>query len=275
MAEGSGDREYLLGTHDDEYARLGFQHRVWAAPTFALWERAGFGPGQTLLDLGCGPGFASIDLAYLVGRGGRVVAVDESERFLAPLRLIREALGLSWIEPRAGDAESLDLPPQSLDGAFARWLLCFTPRPERVVAGVARALRPGGTFAVMDYFRYASMDLLPHSPLMEKVALAIEESWRRAGGDLDVGGRLPRLMEDAGLEVRDVRPIVRLARPGSALWQWPTWFFRTYVPRLVGMGLATAAECDAFLAEWEERSRDPGARFVTPPVHAVIGARPA
>jgi SAM-dependent methyltransferase len=59
------EREYVLGTNDEELARLGFQHRVWGEQAFALWERAGFAPGQTILDAGCGPGFATLDLARL------------------------------------------------------------------------------------------------------------------------------------------------------------------------------------------------------------------
>ncbi len=45
---GTGEREYVLGTHDEEIDRLGLQHRAWRASTYALWDHAGFGPGQTL-----------------------------------------------------------------------------------------------------------------------------------------------------------------------------------------------------------------------------------
>ena len=72
------ERDYVLGTHDDEIVRLGLQHRVWRARTHDAWRRAGFTIGQTLLDVGCGPGYASLDLAELVGPTGRVVAIDRS-----------------------------------------------------------------------------------------------------------------------------------------------------------------------------------------------------
>src|SRR6476659_10610081 len=63
----SGDRDYLLGTHDQEVRRLGVQHAVWRARVLDAWQRAGFGPGQAILDLGCGPGYAALDLAEVVG----------------------------------------------------------------------------------------------------------------------------------------------------------------------------------------------------------------
>jgi SAM-dependent methyltransferase len=72
------DREYVLGTHDDEVSRLALQHRVWRPRALDAWRRAGFMVGQTLLDLGCGPGHAAADLAEIVGPSGRVVAIDQS-----------------------------------------------------------------------------------------------------------------------------------------------------------------------------------------------------
>src|SRR5258708_21651917 len=63
----AAERDYVLGTHDDEVARLGLQHRVWRARALDAWRRPGFTVGQTLLDIGCGPGLASADLAEIVG----------------------------------------------------------------------------------------------------------------------------------------------------------------------------------------------------------------
>src|SRR5437868_13992169 len=88
------EREYLLGTDDDELARLGFQHQVWAADAARAWERAGFTVGQRLLDVGCGPGYATLDLARLVGTAGHVHGVDVSPRFVEALRSRAAALGV-------------------------------------------------------------------------------------------------------------------------------------------------------------------------------------
>src|SRR5262247_4321582 len=88
------DCEYVLGTDDGELQRLGFQHRVWSAPAFALWERAGVHAGASVLDVGCGPGYGSMDLARLVGEHGRVLGVDLSERFLEHLRAEARRRGL-------------------------------------------------------------------------------------------------------------------------------------------------------------------------------------
>ncbi len=267
------EREYLLGTNEAELARLGFQHRVWAEVTFAHWERAGFAPGWTLLDLGCGPGFATLDLAALVGREGKVIAADASARFIDYLQARCRELGLGHVEPRVTDAAELDLPPSSLDGAYARWLFCFVSDPEPVVARVAAALKPGGTMAVMDYFNYPALTLAPRSAAMDRVLQAVQESWRASGGDLDIMLRLPSLMAAHGLDLVDVRPVLRTARPGSALWNWPATFFGYYVPILVERGFLQPDEAAAFRREWRERESDPSAFFCTPPMLCVVARR--
>ena len=66
----ASSKDYVLGTHDEEIERLGLQHRVWQQRAFEGWRSAGIGPGQTVLDVGCGPGYAALDLAELVGASG-------------------------------------------------------------------------------------------------------------------------------------------------------------------------------------------------------------
>ena len=85
----ASSKDYVLGTHDEEIERLGLQHRAWRQRALDAWRSARIGVGQSVLDVGCGPGYATLDLAELVGPSGRVVAVDKSERFLGALEARR------------------------------------------------------------------------------------------------------------------------------------------------------------------------------------------
>jgi ubiquinone/menaquinone biosynthesis C-methylase UbiE len=269
------EREYLLGTNDAELARLGFQHQVWAAETAAAWERGGFRPGDRLLDVGCGPGHATFDLARLVGPGGHVLGVDVSARFLAHVEAERRRRGVEHVATRLEELERLDVPAESVDGAFARWVLCYLRDPRAVVARVARALRPGGAFVVMDYCRYTGFTVAPSAEVIERVVDAVSRSFARSGGNADVGRDLPAHMRQSGLVVRSVRPLVRVARPGSALWEWPATFFENYLPSLVAMGEITEGDRAAFTDVWAERSRSPDAFLLSPPMVEVIAEKPA
>jgi ubiquinone/menaquinone biosynthesis C-methylase UbiE len=267
------DDEYVLGTDDAELARLGLQHRLWSAQAFACWERAGVKPGAFVLDVGAGPGFAALDLAQLVAPGGRVTAVDESERFLRHLRERVRAAGLANVETVTRDVQALDVPESAFDVAYARWVLCFTPRPREVVVGVAAALKPGGVFAVQDYVDWAALSLSPASDAFARVMPAVGKSWREHGGDPRIGQRLPALLHECGFRVESIIPLQRIARPRDPLWQWPTTFFSNFIPRLVEQGLVSADDQRAFQREWSERSRDENAFFWTPSMIEIIARR--
>ena len=155
----SDSKDYVLGTQDDELARLGFQHQIWRAQAYRIWERANFVPGHHLLDVGCGPGFATADLSALVGPRGRVTGIDASDKFVEHVR----ARGLSNVDVNAGDVQDLQsrLPAHTFDGAYCRWVLCFVADPQRVIDGVARSLKVGARFAIQDYYNYTAIKLAP------------------------------------------------------------------------------------------------------------------
>lgn len=242
-------REYVLGTGADELERLGLQHRLWADAAFAAWKGAAIGPGQRVLDVGCGPGYASLDLAELVQSTGTVFGVDESEGFVQHLREQARRRGLSQVGAAAGDVQELAKPlagRRDFDLAYARWVLCFVRDPGAVVAGVAAALAPGGRFVIHDYFNYEAMTLAPRRESHARAVAATARSWRARGGDPDIAARLPRLLRDHGFRVEHLAQHARVARPGDSMWHWIASWWTIYVPKLVAMG---------------ELSTDDGSRF--------------
>ncbi|TPV95048.1 MAG: methyltransferase domain-containing protein [Myxococcales bacterium FL481] len=265
---------YLLGTHHDELRRLGTQHRVWAEVTAAGWRRAGFGVGQTLLDLGCGPGLTSIDLAHRVGPRGRIIAVDESSCHLDVLTERARQEHVANIHTVCCDVAAYTPEVGSLDGAYARWIFSSLHDVEGVLSRVAAGLRPGSVLAVLDYFNYRSMTFAPRSATMELVTRALEASWREAGGDLNIQGRLPQLARHCGLELASVEVHAAVARPGEPLWAWPKSFFRSHVPRLVRQGHLTKADADAFFFEWRQHEDREDGFLQLPPLYEVIVRRP-
>lgn len=250
----SAVREYVLGTGGDELERLGLQHRLWSDATHELWRTAAVAPGQRVLDVGCGPGYASFDLAQLVGRKGAVLAVDESPSFVDFLTDQAQARHLPHLRAVVGDVQRLsdsigNEPP--FDLAYARWVLCFVPRPADVIAGIARALRPGGRIVVQDYFNYESMTLSTQSPAYKRAVHATARSWRAHGGDPDIAGRLPRLFAEHGLELTHLAQRQRSARPSESMWHWVASWWRIYIPKLVAMGELTPADQAEFFRDFD------------------------
>ncbi len=267
------DQQYILGTKDEELTRLGFQHQLWSEITAKTWRRAGFRPGQNLLDAGCGPGFAAFDLAQLMGPDGYVTGVDKSDRFINYCRAQMKARGVSNITVEVCDLENADLPQSSFDGAYARWVFCFLQHPEAAVSAIARSLKKGAPFAIQDYYNCGTLDLYPESESFKKVYTAVWESWHIRGGNPEIGRRLPEMLAANRIEVTHINPIIRIARPGAALWKWPESFFNSYMPTLVEMGLITEEDRQSFLQDWQERSVNPKAFFTTPLNIEIIGRK--
>lgn len=265
------EQEYILGTDRIELDRLRNQHYAWIEQAYALLALSGLRAGDTLLDLGCGPGFTSVELARIVGPTGRVIALDTSERFIAFLAAERERLALPQIEPRLGTAEQLDLPAASLDGAYARWLFCWLADPGAVMQTVADALRPGGVLVLQEYLDWGAKKLVPRSAAHDRIVAACMQSWPLGGATIDIGEHLPDLAARCGLVLEHFRPIARLGRVGSLEWRWLTEFYESYLPRLVERGLLQPHEFDNWRADWGARAAD-GSSFVYTPtmVDAIL-----
>ena len=162
------EQDYVLGTEDDEVARLGLQHRVWRPRMLDAWARAGINEGQTVIDVGCGPGYASVDLAEIVGPAGKVVAVERSQRFLQSLAARVERHRLSNVEAIEADVTGDGFGEAFADAAWCRWVLSFLPEPQRAIANISRALKPGGMAVFHEYADYGAWQMMPPNPEVDR-----------------------------------------------------------------------------------------------------------
>ena len=266
-------KEYAPGTNDAELLRLGVQHRLWSQSAFSIWERAGVTKGKTVLDAGCGPGYTSFDIAGLVTETGKVIAIDESTSYIEYLKQWQRLVGDTAIDARVGDVQHLDLPHASVNVAYQRWVLCFVKDPDAVIRGVADALKPGGTFAIQDYVNLEGGLVSPESRAFRRLMAASAEAWNGHGGDSRIGLRLPSLLSKHGFDPLDIRPLQRIARSRSQLWNWPTIYINTYAPKLVEEGRLTKQEHEELLRDWEVRTNDPNAFFLAPAMVEILAVK--
>jgi len=106
------------------------------------------GAGQRVLDVGCGIGDPTLQVAVLVGPHGHVLGIDLVEEMLATGRERASALGLTHVEFRAADVATLDVPAASFDAVLARWSLIYVEDVSAALGRLRRALHDGGRIAV-------------------------------------------------------------------------------------------------------------------------------
>src|SRR2546423_6353195 len=131
-----------------------FGHSIRTPAERAAWDRildlvVGGPKAKTsldALDVGCGTGFLSLELA---GRGPRVTGIDFAPQMLAEARRKAAAQGVA-VRFEEGDAEQLPFPAASFDLVMTRHVLWTLPHPEQAIDEWIRVLRPGGRLAVMD-----------------------------------------------------------------------------------------------------------------------------
>lgn len=273
---------YPLGTGRAELERLDRQHAVWRGDSLAAWDRAGFGAGQRLLDLGCGPGFAALDLAARVGSEGAVLAIDNAGSYLEHLREQARCRGLAQLAglrfdlagPLSCAAIDAAIGRCCWDGAWCRWLAMFLPDPAALVAVVARALRPGGRLVLHEYVQWDTFALHPRGEGLRRFVRCCIGDWQAHGLDPHVARRLPPLLEGEGLRLVSARSLMA-CQPGSgAKALWLQDFLHSYAPRLAAQGLWSADDQRILDADLAWAAAHPSL-WVTPALVEQIWERPA
>ena len=107
-------------------------------------------PGETVVDLGSGPGFDLLQAAKRVGPSGLVIGVDMTDAMIEEARRNAARAGYSNIEVRKGLIENLPVAAGSVDWVISNCVINLSPEKPRVFAEIARVLRPGGRFRISD-----------------------------------------------------------------------------------------------------------------------------
>ncbi len=267
------ETDYVLGTHDDEVARLGLQHRVWRPVVTECWRRAGLTTGWRVVDVGAGPGYATADLAEIVGPTGAVLAVERSARFLEVARERCQRRGVDNVEFREADLMEGSLGEIGFDAAWCRWVASFVSSPKKLIENIAGALRPGGIAIFHEYSDYETFRFMPIKPALESFSREVMASWRASGGEPNIARELPQLLSAAGLRVIEIIPRVRSVSQRDYTWQWPKSFIEINVARLQEIGRVTPEWAADVLREFRESEADPQAWFTTPMFLEIVARR--
>jgi ubiquinone/menaquinone biosynthesis C-methylase UbiE len=197
----------------------GPQLEAWLGEaTEAMLELARLGPGDRVLDIAAGAGGQSIAAARRVGPEGRVLATDISSNILEYAEREARAEGLANVATRVMDGEEIEVDEGVYDAVISRVGLIYLPDQQRALAGMRRALRPGGRVSAIVYSTPERNEFfsIPVSIIRRRAQLPPPAPGQPGPFSLGADGVLAAAYEQAGFREVEVRVIPAPLRLASA-----------------------------------------------------------
>ncbi|QUR68919.1 methyltransferase domain-containing protein [Mycobacterium spongiae] len=240
---------YTHGHHESVVA----SHRWRTAENSAGYLLAQLHPGMSVLDVGCGPGTITVDIAARVAPG-RVTAIEPAEDVLDLARAEAHARQQSNICFVTSDVHALDFPDDTFDVVHAHQVLQHVADPVLALREMRRVCSPGGIVAARDA-DYAGFIWYPRLPGLDRWLDLYHKAARANGGEPDAGRHLLSWARKAGFD--DITPtgaIWCFATPQDRQWWGETWADRVLRSNLarqtVDAGEATMAQLQEISAAW-------------------------
>jgi len=251
-------------THGHQEAVLR-SHRWRTAENSAAYLLPSLRPGMRLLDVGCGPGTLTAELAARVVPG-EAVAIDLSAEVVAEAEAHARRAGVGNLAFRVGDFRSAGLVEASFDVVHAHQVLQHLRDPVGALKVMRRLLRPGGAVAARDG-DYSAMTWWPASDRLERwreIYLAVT---RCNGAEADAGRRLLQWAQQAGFaQVAYSTSNWTFATASDRSWWSGLWAERTtssaFAEQAIEYGIANAAELEEVAAGWRAWGESPDGVFI-------------
>ena len=262
---------YIHG-HSDSVLR---SHRWRTAENSAAYLLPHLTDGQRVLDVGCGPGTLTVDLARRVEPNGRVVGIDISAAVVREAAAHAAAQRAGNVTFRTGDFREFEEFEDSFDVVHAHQVLQHLRDPVGALAAMSRLARPGGIVAARDsdYPAFVWTPADPRLDLWLEIYMAVSH---RNGTRADAGRYLLRWALEAGLaDVAYTTSTWTFATPEARAWWGGSWAQRALESSLaeqaVEYGVATKADLEAVSEGFREWAEQPDGTFVL--IHGEIVAR--
>jgi len=251
--------------------RLRMIARVLRPTTLALFDRVGIPPDAVCLDVGCGGGDVTLDLALVVAPQGRAVGTDIDRTKLDLARAEAGGQEVRNIEYRRADAGA-SLGEAEFDVVYARFLLTHLRDPAACVSRMRDAVKPGGVVIVED-IDFTGHFSHPESAALRRYVQLYSQTVRARGGDPDIGPRLPVLLLDAGLDRIGMNVVQPAALEGEVKLLDPITL-ENIAGSVLDAGLATVDEVEELVAELYRFARDTRTVLSIPRIVQAWGHRP-
>ena len=231
-------------------------------------------PGQRLLDVGCGPGTITLDLAARVAPG-EVVGIDVAPEVVDAARAAAEAAGVAGVRFVTGDVYALDLPDASFDVVHAHQVLQHLTDPVAALVEMRRVLRPGGVLAVRDS-DYGAFAWYPLDPRLDRWLELYHQVTEHNRAEADAGRFLRSWVRAAGFTDETLSSSTwTYASAAERAWWGDLWAERavasSFAEQALEYGLSSRDELEQISRAWRDWAATDDGHIVL--VHGEVVAR--
>ena len=264
------DDVYTHGHHESVLR----SHRWRTAENSAAYLLPHLAAGDQLLDVGCGPGTITLDLASRVSPGS-VVGIDTADDIVAEAARSADAAGCANVSFARGDAYGIDAGDGAFDVVHAHQVLQHLGDPIAALTEMRRVLRPGGLLAVRDS-DYGAFVWSPDDHRLDRWRQLYHRVTERNGAQADAGRWLPTWVAAGGFSEAQVSSSTwTFADPADRDWWGRLWADRVrqslFATQAKEYGFSDEAELDDIAEAFEAWVDAPNAVFVV--VHVEVLAR--
>ena len=225
-------------------------------------------PTDAILDVGCGPGSITVDLANLVPQGS-VIGSDPVEDVLDQARELAASRGAQNIRFEVADANSLPYSDHSFDVVYAHQVLQHVKNPIQLLKEMRRVVKPGGIVAARDS-DYKSFTWYPESAGLDKWASIYQRVAKANGGEPNAGRRLLKWAREAGFKPDEIETTFSswCYTREEATWWANSWADRVlqsgFASSALRLGIATQREIEEVSQAYKDWGQQEDALFAVP-----------
>jgi SAM-dependent methyltransferase len=231
-------------------------------------------PGLSLLDVGCGPGTITVDLARRLAPG-QVIGLDASDEVVAQARALGAQSEATNVRFEVGDLFALKYDDATFDVVHAHQVLQHLVDPVAALVELRRVLRPGGVLAARDS-DYSAFAWAPEDPALDRWIELYLAVTTRNGHNARIGPALLGLAHAAGFsDVTVSSTSWTFADPESRQWWGGLWadrvLYSRFAEQAVAYGLSDSEELQSIARAFVTWAGSPDGVFIVP--HGEILAR--
>ncbi|MGH9923511.1 MAG: class I SAM-dependent methyltransferase [Nitrososphaerales archaeon] len=192
-------KDYILGSSNREFKRLGLQSKIFERESLQTLKLAGIAVGMRCADIGCGTGDVTFMMAKLVGGKGSVIGIDRNSDVIEVCNRRAKKERLTNVKFLVGDIYDNELSEGSFDLVFSRFLFQHLEQPKSAIREMMKLVVPNGT-VVAEENDQGTWLVYPPSSAFEKLRHAYVDLLRLANCDELIARKLYSLFLECGLD---------------------------------------------------------------------------